>query len=210
MPKDTQEALAENTNSDGHNEDWHRADIICGGFPCTDISNAGRRAGITGEFSGLWRWLCGAIRLVRPKYAVRENVAALLGRGMARVQGDLAEVGYDAEWDCIPAGGIGAPHYRDRTWILAYPNGQGGQGLVKRGSLGQTRSWGWNGQADLRLISESPRQQGDRWSQPIICRMDDGVSNRMDRLKCLGNSVVPQILEIIGYSILEAEKQNER
>jgi DNA (cytosine-5)-methyltransferase 1 len=97
------------------------ADVICGGFPCQDISNAGDRAGISGERSGLWRQLARAIRMVRPKYALVENVAALLGRGMGRVCGDLAARRYDAEWDCIPAAAVGAHHQRDRIWILAYP-----------------------------------------------------------------------------------------
>src|SRR5690606_13124048 len=102
------------------------ADVVCGGFPCQDISNAGKRAGITGERSGLWRELVRAIRVVRPKYAIVENVAALLGRGMGTVLGDLAESGYDAEWDCIPASAVGAYHERDRLWIVAYIAGVDG------------------------------------------------------------------------------------
>lgn len=97
-------------------------DIICGGFPCQDISHAGRGAGISGKRSGLWRSMARAIRVVRPRYALVENVAALLGRGMGRVCGDLAESGYDAEWDCIPASAVGAPHRRDRVWIVAHAN----------------------------------------------------------------------------------------
>lgn len=97
------------------------ADVLCGGFPCQDISDAGLRAGLSGERSGLWRQLARAVRVVRPKYALVENVAALLGRGMGRVLGDLAARRYDAEWDCLPAAAIGAHHWRDRIWILAYP-----------------------------------------------------------------------------------------
>lgn len=114
-------ALAERTQPRGHQDAWHYADIVCGGFPCQDISNAGRRAGIAGERSGLWGWLCGAICLVRPLYALVENVAALLHNGMDTVCGDLAEIGYDAEWNCISAADVGAPHLRERIWILAYP-----------------------------------------------------------------------------------------
>ena len=100
------------------------ADIICGGFPCQDISTAGNGAGLAGERSGLWRELLRAIRVVRPKFAVVENVAALLSRGMGTVLGDLAEIGYDAEWHCIPASAVGAPHRRDRVWIVADPGSE--------------------------------------------------------------------------------------
>jgi len=96
-------------------------DIVSGGFPCQDISNAGKRAGIDGERSGLWSEYARIIRELRPRYVVVENVAALLGRGMERVLGDLAACGYDAEWQSISAAHVGAPHLRERIWILAYP-----------------------------------------------------------------------------------------
>jgi DNA (cytosine-5)-methyltransferase 1 len=98
-------------------------DVICGGFPCQDISVAGRGAGIDGERSGLWSEYARVIRELRPRYVVVENVAALLARGLDRVLGDLAALGYDAEWDCIPASAVGAPHRRDRLWLVAYPGG---------------------------------------------------------------------------------------
>jgi DNA (cytosine-5)-methyltransferase 1 len=90
-----------------------RVDLICGGFPCQDISNAGKRAGIDGERSGLWSEYIRLVRVLRPRYVLVENVAALLGRGIDRVLGDLAASGYDAEWDCIPAAAVGAPHLRE-------------------------------------------------------------------------------------------------
>lgn len=95
-------------------------DVICGGFPCQDISTAGRGAGIEGERSGLWAEYARLIGELRPLYVVVENVAALLGRGLDRVLGDLAALGYDAEWHCIPASAVGAPHRRDRIWIVAH------------------------------------------------------------------------------------------
>lgn len=95
-------------------------DVICGGFPCQDISLAGRGAGIDGERSGLWSEYARIIGEVRPRYIIVENVAALLNRGMERVLGDLAALGFDAEWHCIPASAVGAPHRRDRVWIVAY------------------------------------------------------------------------------------------
>lgn len=100
-------------------------DVICGGFPCQDISNAGLRAGIEGERSGLWKEYARIIRELRPKYVVVENVAALLGRGMGVVLGDLAEIGYDAEWQIISAADMGALHLRERVWIVSYPNENG-------------------------------------------------------------------------------------
>ncbi len=97
-------------------------DVLCGGFPCQDLSVAGRGAGLDGERSGLWSEYARLIRELRPRYVVVENVAALLSRGLGRVLGDLAACGYDAEWDCIPASAVGAPHRRDRVWLVAYPD----------------------------------------------------------------------------------------
>ena len=105
--------------------DGIRPDVITGGFPCQDISTAGTGAGIDGERSGLWSEIARLIGEVRPRYAIMENVSALLGRGLDRVLGDLAEIGYDAEWHCITAASAGAPHRRDRIWIVAYPNDSG-------------------------------------------------------------------------------------
>lgn len=192
----TQEALAERPELGRRDEAWHRADVVCGGFPCQDISLAGAGAGITGERSDLWRWLCGAIRLVRPKYAIVENVAALLDRGMGTVLGDLAEIGYDSEWHCIPASHVGAPHRRDRCWIVANPNER----------------------ADIEGISQPIQRAiqtgiGDvrdqaRWAiEPRMERVVDGVPNRVDRLRAIGNAVVPAIPEIIGRAIMIAEKK---
>ena len=100
------------------------ADVITGGFPCQDVSLAGKRAGLSGARSGLYRHVIRAIRVVRPKFAILENVAALLSGWMGDVLGDLAEVGYDAEWHCIPASAVGAPHQRDRVWIIANPRSE--------------------------------------------------------------------------------------
>ena len=101
------------------------SDVICGGFPCQDISTAGKGAGITGERSGLWKEYARIIGEVRPRYVIVENVAALLVRGMGRVLGDLSEIGYDTEWYSIRASDVGAPHRRDRIWIVAYTAGVG-------------------------------------------------------------------------------------
>jgi DNA (cytosine-5)-methyltransferase 1 len=100
------------------------ADVLCGGFPCQDISDAGKRAGIGGERSGLWEHFARLIGVLRPRYVVVENVSALLSRGMGRVLGDLAALGYDAEWSSLRASDVGAPHRRERIFIVAHAAGQ--------------------------------------------------------------------------------------
>lgn len=99
--------------------DGIRVEALAGGFPCQDLSFAGKRAGIEGARSGLWGEYARLIRELRPRLVFVENVPGLLSAGMGRVLGDLAALGYDAEWDCIPASAVGAPHRRDRVWILA-------------------------------------------------------------------------------------------
>lgn len=95
-------------------------DVICGGFPCQDISSAGKRAGLDGPRSGLWFEYARIIGELRPQFVIVENVAELLGNGMGDVLGSLATLGYDAEWEDIPASAVGAYHDRRRIWILAY------------------------------------------------------------------------------------------
>lgn len=97
-------------------------DIIAGGFPCQDISVAGKQKGITAKRSGLWKEFARLINEIRPKYAIIENVANLRSQGLISVLQDLWKIGYNAEWHCIPASAFGAPHRRDRIWIIAYPN----------------------------------------------------------------------------------------
>ena len=200
-------------------------DVICGGWPCQDLSVAGKGAGLAGERSGLWSHFARIVGDVRPKYAVMENVAALLGRGIERVLGDLAALGYDAEWHCIPASAVGAPHRRDRVWIVAYPNDR--RQLQPQGRECDQRRWFGNGGADVadadqprleaRLRSAiSQTQDGTtqrpdsvhRWwlSEPDVGRVAHGVPARVDRLRALGNAVVPQIPEIIGRAILNGPR----
>lgn len=115
---------------------YREADVVVGGFPCQDVSCAGKRAGLSGERSGLYRELVRAIRLVRPRHAIVENVAALLGDGMGTVLGEMAEGGFDLEWDCVPAVAIGAPHERDRVYIVAHAADADNE---RRGEAGQLR-----------------------------------------------------------------------
>ena len=200
-------------------------DAICGGFPCQDISTAGKGAGIDGERSGLWKEYARLIGELRPRYAIVENVAALLGRGLGRVLGDLAAVGYDAEWHCISASAVGAPHERDRVWIVAYPSSEGLEGL--RSAFGTREEITDSGRLLARANAEAiqrihgiqykglcaiidrvdywPAWGGQQWpkTEPFICRVDDGIPDRVGRTSACGNAVVPQIPEIIGKAIME-------
>ncbi len=120
---DVRELTFERLESDGITG----IDVITGGFPCQDISVAGKQAGIEGERSGLWSECARLLGDIRPRYAIFENVTALIsgerGKWFERVLWDISQVGYDAEWHCIPASELGAHHHRDRVWIIAYPNG---------------------------------------------------------------------------------------
>lgn len=175
-----------------------RVDVLAGGFPCPDISNAGRRAGITGERSGLWSEFARLIRELRPRYVLVENVSALLDRGIDSVLGDLATCGYDAEWSIVSACSLGAPHTRERLFVVAYPNlqhGQTGMGNVENGA-----------------IADAARNRSARtidWLVPFNgpYRVADGVPNRVDRLRGLGNAVVPQVAEFVGALIVAHAQQ---
>lgn len=196
-------------------------DVICGGFPCQDISLAGAGAGLEGERSGLWSEIARLVGELRPLFVIVENVAALLGRGLDRVLGDLAALGYDAEWHCIPASAVGAPHRRDRFWLVAYPARELLDGSRDAGPAGRYEYS--NRSADVP-DADSQRQQEQRrsvpafaqylelercggWSaEPDVGRMAHGVPSRVDRLAGLGNAVVPQIPELIGHAILASRR----
>jgi len=213
-------------------------DIITGGFPCQDISYAGKGAGILGERSGLWSELCRIIGEVRPRYAVLENVAALLNRGLDRVAGDLAEIRYDAEWHCISAAHVGAPHLRDRVWIIAYPqypdtdstrphreevNFDGSAEQIHQqirfaeslcSVLADTDEQGSQGHRRLCERANELSSWPGNWTveetwftKSGVGRVAHGVPKRVDRLKGLGNSIVPQVAEVIFRSIEAADEK---
>jgi DNA (cytosine-5)-methyltransferase 1 len=177
------------------------ADAICGGFPCQDISRAGNGAGITGERSGLWTEYARLIGELRPRVAIVENVAALLERGIDTVCGDLADLGYDAEWSLVSACAVGAPHMRQRMFIVAYPNGVDGR----------PRLWNPTPRADRPLQEidgfESARARWrTRMANPSALYGDaDGLSSGMDRNRAIGNSVAPKVAELVGRAIMAAE-----
>lgn len=173
-------------------------DVIAGGFPCQDISFAGAGAGLDGERSGLYFEVLRLVRQLKPKYIFLENVSALLNRGLDRVLGTLAEVGYDAEWHCLQAADFGAPHLRDRIFIVGYANGERRCGGIARFKYAED-AW------KPPISSAGRRWEFKEWcTEPSVGRVVDGISNRVDRLRGLGNAVVPQIAEWIGQRIMEA------
>lgn len=173
-------------------------DILCGGFPCQDISYCnGKGRGLNGKKSSLWFEMWRIISELRPRIVAMENVPAITFRGLERVLGSLSSLGYSVEWGVISARDLGAAHLRRRWFGIAYPNS-----------------------SELRIQSNRERWSGgpifppvngskgfNRWDngrpQSAICRMDNGVSRGLDkdRLKALGNAIVPQCSELIGRYI---------
>lgn len=182
-----------------------RVDVICGGFPCQDISLAGKGAGLAGERSGLWREMGRLVRQVGPRYVLVENVSAILDRGLGDVLADLAASGYDAEWDCLPASAFGAYHERDRTWIVAHAKGMHGNSrrLLEEGrDGGPLLQSGRLRRVALAARGQQPHQRLER--EPGVARLVSGLPHRTHRLAALGNSVYPAVVEWIGRRIVEA------
>jgi DNA (cytosine-5)-methyltransferase 1 len=206
-------------------------DIICGGFPCQDISYAGLGAGLDGERSGLFFEAIRVVRELQPKVVVLENVAALLTRGLERVLGMLAEIGFDAEWHCIPAAFVGAPHIRDRVFIMANARRELRQ-TWRDNQTRQSSEWSKSASVDQRCgkdvantnsqglekrqgkdtsgtwpICGTKPSRSEWWEfEPALGRVAHGIPARVDRLRGLGNAVVPQVAEYIGRQIVEACK----
>jgi DNA (cytosine-5)-methyltransferase 1 len=181
-------------------------DVICGGFPCQDISRAGKGAGIEGEESGLWKNYLGLIETFKPRYVIIENVGRLLDRGLAAILKNLHAVGYDAEWHCIPAFYVGSPQERDRVWIVAYPMQPGQTGRRASGI-----SWwgGGEGKTGQDGRDRDAKEDVQFWTEPDVGRVAYGVPDAVDRINSLGNAIVPQIAELIGHAILDAERKKQ-
>ena len=206
--------------------DWttvERADLVAGGYPCQPFSLAGSRKG-EDDSRHLWPMFADCIRVVRPRYALLENVSGHLGLGFGSVQRDLAEIGYDARWDCIPAAALGAPHLRDRVFVVATrrtPRDTDSQSQSRQPKHGSTRPWPspMAYTSSERLEEATSREQSTQhdfrrslvrgkptWpTEPNVGRVADGIPRRMDRLRGLGNAVVPQVAEHIGNIIMEAD-----
>jgi DNA (cytosine-5)-methyltransferase 1 len=171
-------------------DDLERVDLIAGGFPCQDVSKAGHRKGIrSGNRSGLWSEFHRIIRSLRPKFVLVENVTGLLTCGLGGVLGDLAQIGYDAEWSVISACSVGAPHTRERVFIVAHPEEEWRK---QRGRIKQQE------------VLAAKRNVCFWKDQPEPQRVADGISYRMDRLGSLGDAVVPHVAESIGRMILNS------
>ncbi len=180
-------------------------DLICGGFPCQDLSTAGHQVGFSGERSSLYTEIMRLAGEIRPKWIIFENVTGLLtgngGLWFSIFINDLAALRLDAEWHCIPASAVGAATHRDRVWVVAYPNG-----TVLEGSIFS--------KSPFLDSEESRRRQLARAVDACLPADDyarmrpyfDDVPEQMAQLKALGNAVVPVVVEAIGRAILEAGK----
>ena len=180
--------------------DWHAVepvDLLCGGFPCQDISLAGKGAGLAGERSGLWFEYAKAIEVLKPRYVLIENVSAIRSRGLDQVLGSLAALGYDAEWHVLSACEFGAPHTRERLFVLAYSAGK----RLERNRALAVRTREAIGTVCCEAVGGAWTEQ----SRPM--GVAHGIPHRVDRLRGLGNAIVPQIAEMIGHAILHAEIQ---
>ena len=181
-------------NFDGR--EWRGiVDVVSGGFPCQDISAAGKGAGIDGERSGLWREMARIIGEVRPRFAFVENSPMLTSRGLGRVLGDLAEMGYDARWGIISAENAEAAHKRERIWIFSYSNRNGLETYSDEKKLCRTifgRSCSRRPcKVDGSSIWSEPRPIG---AEPL--GMGNGVAFGVDRIKAAGNGQVPCVARL--------------
>ena len=179
-------------------KDFKNIDLITGGFPCQDISVAKPDGkGIDGNRSGLWSEMYRVLGVVRPKFAIIENVANIINRGLERVICDLTRIGYDCEWQMLEGYQVGLPHKRRRIFIIAYPN-----------SLRQK----YNFQKKIQGFEPVPRQLYrstqdivGRWDlcEPLVYRSGHGIPNWVDRIKGLGNAIVPQV----AYKVMKMIKE---
>ena len=213
-----------------------RIDVITGGFPCQPWSVAGKREGhLDTQDRDLWPKMASIIEELQPKWVIGENVQGFVNEpmGLARTLADLESIGYQSTYWILPAAGVGAPHRRNRVFILAHTR-HGRRGDIRVTEKGQypqrersTNTDSVSGSSKQPLLvahtdstlsegnerakrSEQERannSQLSRWAtEPDICRVAHGIPRRVDRLRCLGNAIVPQIATQIGNAILEAEK----
>ena len=231
-------------------------DVICGGFPCQDLSTAGKQVGFSGERSSLYGEMLRVISEVRPKFVIIENVPMLTIRGGTRVIEGLAEIGYDSEWTVVGANEVGARHIRKRLWIVAYTDGirqsrssteeravkerlilESKQERAKVGSetkgrsalyreesklsntdkvrrlhsdikkqsdekdieaLSKSRQSSYDAQGFISDTHSKPENGADYWAfEPSVGRVVDGIPDWVDRIKGLGNAIVPQVARVI-------------
>jgi DNA (cytosine-5)-methyltransferase 1 len=200
--------------SEGYAREYQgMVELITGGFPCQDISSAGSKCGIDGERSGLWKSMLETIRIIKPRYVFVENSPMLTVRGLGTVLRDLAQERFDARWDIISCADMGGVHLRERLWLVANHNSE--RRMVhaewkykNRRNLGnniQTRtSTTWNG-----IEFKGPREifRSKDSYPPILCRVDDGIPFRVERLKACGNAQVP-IVAATAWRILAGHSRD--
>jgi DNA (cytosine-5)-methyltransferase 1 len=196
LSQDTEKTLEDETDKLVHQIIEQGVDGIIGGFPCQDVSAAGKGAGIqrnaAGEAvtrSGLFWEMAKTVRMVRPVYWLVENVAELLARGMGEVVGEMASCGYDVEWDCVAASTVGAPHHRARTYVLAYDPCLGGERKFPDEIQRQPEfSWCENIRSveDIRAMPDLP--------EPLVCRSHAGLARR---IHAIGNGNPPCVIREI-------------
>jgi DNA (cytosine-5)-methyltransferase 1 len=197
-----------------------RVDVVSGGFPCQDISAAGKGAGIDGERSGMWKHMARIVGEVRPRFVLVENSPVLTSRGLGTVLGDLAALGYYAKWGVLGACHAGAPHKRERIWIVADAAqllrngcdhhtrvGLGRQSISESGDgsrsgyVADAERSGLEGRTIRRMESMEPAA-GSWWStEPDVGRVANGVAARVDRLRCLGNGQVPTVAALAWHML---------
>lgn len=181
-------------------------DLVSGGFPCQDISVANNKAvGIGGERSGLWKEMFRVISEIRPKFALVENSAMLLSRGIGDILGDLASIGYDAEWECMQSNAFKAPHERKRLWIVAYPNSHRLERGLRQCFPNQDKYIASLPSCFYVDVDGEKRKWEDFLSKPDPSGSDDGMPYWMERTKMLGNAQQVQVVEWIGKRIMEFE-----
>jgi DNA (cytosine-5)-methyltransferase 1 len=189
-------------------------DVVSGGFPCQDISAAGKGAGITGERSGMWSHMARVIGEVRPRYALVENSPVLTSRGLDVVLGDLAALGYNAEWGVFNALDAGALHQRERIWILAHANQNDDTKLVRKRRpwntpngchtacrkrpLASVKYKGWRGPA-----IEEPSMAKWAEAEPEMDRLVNGVAGCVDATNATGNGQVPAVVRLAWHTLHE-------
>jgi DNA (cytosine-5)-methyltransferase 1 len=212
-------------------QEIQRPNIIAGGYPCQPFSQAGKRKG-TQDPRHLWPWVREAISQLRPDYAILENVPGHLTMGGTEVVGALTEIGYDAQWRVVSAAGLGANHLRKRIIIVAYPNSQRlhrteinttnaqQSSQPQFAGCSQTMAHAEKQRCETRrqsigtqsehpvFVDRGTHQSWDylatNWQvEPNVGRVADGIPNRVDRLRGLGNAVVPQVAEYIGRLVME-------
>jgi len=199
--------------------------IITGGFPCQDISTAGKGRGLHGGRSGLWFEMFRLICELRPSFVVVENVRQLCTKGLDRVLLDLSTIGYDAEWQVLRASQFGLPHRRERLYVVAYPHDFERRGLLQQ-TPQEVQHLGDGEQGDGSATSPPPRidwatavATGQILGQPAVFRVDDGVSTGLDidpmsparyregvmRIAALGNAIVPQAAEAVFRKLYQTQ-----